>query len=211
LVQDCLRRFNKGEKLNLETYDDNHLYSALIKRFFASLPEAAVPIEVVQRLTAPGLMIGFWSNVLFESNHKQTGLSVASAQVILSSLSSPNLHTTAVLMRLLNAMSKFSSTNRMTAHNLAVCWAPCLFRIQIDSLDSLQDLRGAIVALQFLVDNADAVFQVRVVCVCECMGRPLTLWWAQGVEEASTFGDSAPAEPTAAAGPTEAAAAAATE
>lgn len=134
-VKQTTRLLNEGRPVDFNSLRDPHLYSALLKKYYAGLPQSAITDAVHQQLLA-------------------SDMSPAALQAGLLQLPLPHYATTLILLRLLHTMSQHCSENRMTISNLATCWAPCLFRTEIDSLENLGAIKNNIRLLARLIELA---------------------------------------------------------
>ncbi|KAL7715844.1 Rho GTPase activating protein [Entamoeba marina] len=93
---------------------------------------------------------------------------------VLSRLPEENKNTLWFLMRYLNTVTKFTETNQMTSKNLAVCFAPAIFRSPIDdAAREVQDAPVVRTVTESMITNFNLIFnEVEKVNLAKSMAYP---------------------------------------
>ena len=83
-------------------------------------------------------------------------------QIVVDKLPKPNWYLMKELFTMLSHITEFSDVNQMTSSNLAIVFAPTIFRQNTDDpLASLQYTPFTISVAKFLIEHFNQIFRVR--------------------------------------------------
>jgi len=133
-LSDLKGKFDKGEEVNLATVMDPHLIAGLLKLHFRDLDEPIFP-------SYKGLME---ANAIEDMNAR-----IGKIRDTVQSLPSANLQVVTFLFGFLKLVVEYNDKNLMTSDNLAVCWAPTLFR---------SGAGGTQAIVIYLIEKYDVIF-----------------------------------------------------
>jgi len=114
-IDEIKKAYNRGEDLDFSNEMDPHVVAGLLKSYIRELPDPLCTYNLHNK----------WIQTY--APHDIPG-SVARMRVLLIQLPAPNLTVLKALMGLLVALSKADQDTKMTASNLAICWAPNILR-----------------------------------------------------------------------------------
>jgi arsenate reductase-like glutaredoxin family protein len=142
-----LTSYPAGEAMQMLA-DSPHNVAGLLKLFIRSLPDPLVPESVqVRYLVLPDLDDReMQRSVLFD---------------LISDLPLPNLRLLRVLFAMMSNVASHSEDNKMTASNLATCWAPNIFWSAAETSNTIPTPEAAQKMIEFS-RQANAVFQIMI-------------------------------------------------
>lgn len=131
---------------------DPHVAAAAYKAFLRDLPEPLVPFAAyagVVAAAAPAL----------EGGDEEARTCAAALARAVAGMPEENRATLRSVARFLALVAARHEENKMTAHNLAVVFAPNLLRPEVETPQSMvRDSAAAIQAVQVMVERCDEVF-----------------------------------------------------
>ncbi|XP_077519059.1 GTPase regulator associated with FAK isoform X3 [Amblyomma americanum] len=128
-----------------EEWEVKTITSAL-KNYFRNLPE---PLMTFRLHTA------FISAAKQENKVKRT----AAIEELISQLPTDNQRMAALLIRHLQKVSNYASSNLMTVSNLGVCFGPTLLRPEEETVAAIMDIKFCNVVVEILIENCDKIFK----------------------------------------------------
>jgi len=134
-LENFKNRFAAGEVVDLSNWKDPHVIAGLLKVYFRELPESIFP---------PDTNDGFIEAFALSGTER-----VHKIKETLHLLSPDGLATVTYLFRFLSLVCQNSEVNLMSSDNMAICWAPTLFRI---------GLKGTVPLIIDLIEKFDDIF-----------------------------------------------------
>uniref|UniRef100_A0A1E1X5U5 Putative oligophrenin-1 n=1 Tax=Amblyomma aureolatum TaxID=187763 RepID=A0A1E1X5U5_9ACAR len=128
-----------------EEWEVKTITSAL-KNYFRNLPE---PLMTFRLHTA------FISAAKQENKVKRT----TAIEELISQLPTDNQRMAALLIRHLQKVSNYASSNLMTVSNLGVCFGPTLLRPEEETMAAIMDIKFCNVVVEILIENCDKIFK----------------------------------------------------
>lgn len=86
------------------------------------------------------------------------GEKVQELRRLVRELPPPNGATLAYLIRHLNRVSSHSNQNKMTPRILAIIFGPTLFRQQVETMESIQNMNLQNAVLEMLIGRCEEIF-----------------------------------------------------
>eukprot|EP01121_Diplochlamys_sp_Union-15-3_P019676 TRINITY_DN747_c0_g1_i3.p1 TRINITY_DN747_c0_g1~~TRINITY_DN747_c0_g1_i3.p1 ORF type:complete len:164 (-),score=22.99 TRINITY_DN747_c0_g1_i3:87-578(-) len=145
-VEHLQKMYDLGEPVDLEAEKDPHVISSLLKGYFRELPE-------------PLLTTDLYSEFINAYDKDDRQKSTKQLVEVLKKLPQPNKILLKFLITLLASAAR--ANNLMTSANLAICFAPNLFRSDMESPDLIlthSPIYNSIVRL--FIDEADVILLV---------------------------------------------------
>ncbi|XP_049268342.1 rho GTPase-activating protein Graf isoform X2 [Rhipicephalus sanguineus] len=139
------KRTENPDFMNSEEWEIKTITSAL-KNYFRNLPE---PLMTFRLHTA------FISAAKQENKAKRT----AAIEELVSQLPPDNQRMAALLIRHLQKVSDYASSNLMTVSNLGVCFGPTLLRPEEETMAAIMDIKFCNVVVEILIENCDKIFK----------------------------------------------------
>uniref|UniRef100_A0A6B2LCK7 Rho-GAP domain-containing protein n=1 Tax=Arcella intermedia TaxID=1963864 RepID=A0A6B2LCK7_9EUKA len=122
-IEELKQAYNRGEVTDLSNEADVHVIAGLLKSYFRELPDPLCCHHLYPE----------WIAAYDPNDLENTKRNIAK---ILKKLPQTNLLTLSLLMGLLAEILVNSAITKMTASNLAICWAPNIIKPLQDSLTS---------------------------------------------------------------------------
>ena len=111
-----MEKFDNGSPVDISAYSDSgHTMAALLKRYFREMPEPLVPFDLYAAFVG----------AVSDGTPEQQAVRL---QKLAALLSKPRFETLKALMEILVTVAAGVDHNKMGAENLAVVFAPNLFR-----------------------------------------------------------------------------------
>ncbi|NXX74648.1 RHG01 protein, partial [Urocolius indicus] len=143
IVSEVQQKYNMGEPVDFQQYDDIHLPAVILKTFLRELPE-------------PLLTFNLYNHVVnFQS--VEEGKRVAAVREALQTLPEENYQVLRFLTSFLVQVSANSDTNKMTNTNLAVVFGPNLLWAK-DAAITLKVIKPINDFTKFLLDHQKELF-----------------------------------------------------
>ena len=148
-VLDALvQKFDDGSPVDISSYSDSgHTMAGLLKRYFREMPEPLVPYDLYE---------AFVTAVTTEGHEDTKALRL---QKIASLLSAPRYATLRALMEICCLVAHEQKVNKMGAENLAVVFAPTLFRPRGGDLEQqMRDTPRTTDCVMLFINHFDRIF-----------------------------------------------------
>ncbi|CAD8200384.1 unnamed protein product [Paramecium pentaurelia] len=124
----------------LNTIEDVRIVCSLIKKFFLELAEPLIPDQIFQQIC-----------IKIEQITPQTEIEFL--QEIFEQLPNLNLKLLIAMVTFLFSVGSYSEFNRMNMNNLAIIFAPCFMRAQIDQSQQNEKIGYQLKFLKILFEN----------------------------------------------------------
>ncbi|CAD8189099.1 unnamed protein product [Paramecium octaurelia] len=129
----------------LKIVEDVRIICSLIKRFFLELPDPLIPEHIFKRICDH-----------FEQTTAQTEIDLL--KEVFDQLPNLNKSLLIVMVSFLICVGNHSEFNRMNMNNLAILFAPCFMRVQVNQTQSIEQIKHQLKFLKILFDNYDKLF-----------------------------------------------------
>ncbi len=142
-VAAVVERYNKRLEVN---FKNPNCAAGVLKQYFRDLKEPLVPYKMFMPL------------ISILDDTRDLNKRVQNFKVMIAMLSPLARHVLSYLLNFLSRVTACSGVSKMSAHPLAVCWAPSLLRTENSSDPKLVYLiPKTIAAVEFLIQNSAAV------------------------------------------------------
>jgi hypothetical protein len=147
VLDELVSKFDDGSPVDISSYaESSHTMAGLLKRYFREMPEPLIPFDLYE----PFLRA-------VESGEME--VRALRLQKMVALLSKPRMATLQALMEILVSVTKKSYVNKMGAENLAVVFAPTLFRpAGLDLNQSMNDTPLTTCCVVLMIDFFDRIF-----------------------------------------------------
>eukprot|EP01104_Vermistella_antarctica_P006601 TRINITY_DN1730_c0_g1_i2.p1 TRINITY_DN1730_c0_g1~~TRINITY_DN1730_c0_g1_i2.p1 ORF type:complete len:666 (+),score=115.62 TRINITY_DN1730_c0_g1_i2:398-2395(+) len=184
-VQRLRRSYDADEKVDLTQEEDAHAVAGLLKLFFRRLPEPLCPFD----------KYGDIMQVYLEHGTDRDEEIAQRISDIVGTWPERNQHILYRLVTLLHHIDSFSERNQMSADNLAIVFAPNLFRLQhSDPQQDMRDSPGINSITAIIISQIDIVFQGQSMRATYAEMTPTTVPTGR-LEVSSPRQDPAPSDP----------------
>jgi len=122
-IEELKDAYNRGEVVDFSNEPDVHVISGLLKLYFRTLPDPVCCHSLYRE----------WIAAYNSQDMESTRIKL---RAILKKLPEVNFLTLSSLMGLLSLIKESSEQTKMTAPNLAICWAPNIIRPKEESLSA---------------------------------------------------------------------------
>jgi len=122
-IEELKDAYDRGEVVDFSSEPDINVIAGLLKLYFRKLPDPLCCYSLYREW-----ILSFDSSNMDLTTHK--------IKVILKKLPRTNYLTLNSLMGLLSLLKDASEVTKMTANNLAICWAPNILRPQEETLST---------------------------------------------------------------------------
>ncbi|CAK92687.1 unnamed protein product (macronuclear) [Paramecium tetraurelia] len=129
----------------LKIVEDVRIICSLIKRFFLELPDPLIPEHIYK-----------WICEHIEQTTPQTEIDLL--KEVFDQLPNLNKQLLIVMVNFLICVGNYSEFNRMNMNNLAILFAPCFMRVQVNQTQSIEQIKLQLKFLKILFDNYDKIF-----------------------------------------------------
>ncbi|CAD5124685.1 DgyrCDS12950 [Dimorphilus gyrociliatus] len=142
LVSDCI---DKRKPLSILEGTEIKVIASALKHYFRELPEPLLTFELYE---------SFLSAAKMESKL----LMISDIHRAIYQLPDANFDILKILVKHLTTIAAHSITNKMTAANLAVVWAPSLLRPRVQTIEGIIETKFVTATLEVLINNYEVIF-----------------------------------------------------
>jgi Rho GTPase-activating protein 1 len=122
-IEELKDAFDRGEVIDFSSEQDTHAIAGLLKLYFRKMPDPLCSYHMYRE----------W---ITSYNHADIEGTKIKLDALIKKLPLTNYLTLSSLLDLLHLTSEASETTKMTAPNLAICWAPNILRPKEESLSN---------------------------------------------------------------------------
>lgn len=147
VLDELVSKFDDGSPVDVSSYAESaHTMAGLLKRYFREMPEPLIPFDL-------------YDPFLKAVESGESEMRALRLQKMVALLSRPRYATLQALMEILVAVASKRHVNKMGAENLAVVFAPTLFRPKGDNLSqSMNDTPLTTACVVLMIDYFDRIF-----------------------------------------------------